>query len=66
MITGVDTNILVDILEPDPVYGPDSKALFKRCVKEGRVIVCDVVWAEVATIYGHAQKQLVDILKNRS
>jgi hypothetical protein len=29
MITAVDTNILVDILEPDPIYGTMSKELLK-------------------------------------
>jgi hypothetical protein len=62
MITAVDTNILVDILEPDPIYGTMSKELFKQCLKEGLVVACDVVWSEVATAYGHAPDELVEAL----
>ena len=47
MITAVDTNILIDILEPDPVHGLRSKEALKKCLREGAVIACDVVWAEV-------------------
>jgi predicted nucleic acid-binding protein len=62
MITGVDTNILVDVLEPDPVFGPSSRELLKRCLRQGRVVACDVVWSETATAYGHAQRQLIEAL----
>ena len=47
MITAVDTNILIDILEPDPVHGLRSKEALKKCLREGAVVACDVVWAEV-------------------
>jgi predicted nucleic acid-binding protein len=62
MITAVDTNILVDVLEPDPVFGPSSKELLKLCLRQGRVVACDVVWSETATAYGHAQRQLITAL----
>lgn len=62
MITAVDTNILVDILEPDPIYGTMSKELFKQCLREGLVVACDVVWSELATAYGHAPDELVEAL----
>ncbi|MBL7180882.1 MAG: PIN domain-containing protein [Pseudomonadota bacterium] len=62
MITAVDTNILVDILEPDPVYGPVSRDALKQCLREGSVIASEVVWAEVVTAYGHAIEEVVDAL----
>lgn len=62
MITAVDTNILVDILEPDPIYGTMSKELFKQCLRKGLVVACDVVWSELATAYGHAPDELVEAL----
>jgi predicted nucleic acid-binding protein len=62
MITGVDTNVLVDILEPDPEHGPASREALRRCLQEGSVVACEVVWAEVATAYGHEQKQVVKAL----
>lgn len=63
MITAVDTNVLVDILEPDPVHGLRSKEALKRCLREGAVVACDVVWAEVVTAYGHSPDELVGALK---
>lgn len=62
MITAVDTNILIDFLEPDPVYGTASLAALKRCLLEGSVVACEVVWAEVAVAYGHAVKKVVEAL----
>lgn len=63
MITAVDTNILIDILEPDPVHGMRSKEALKKCLREGAVVACDVVWAEVATAYGENQDELADALR---
>lgn len=64
MITAVDTNILIDILEPDPVYGLASKEALKRCLREGVVVACETVWSEVEVVYDQEQEQLVDILRN--
>jgi predicted nucleic acid-binding protein len=63
MITAVDTNVLVDILEPDPVHGSRSKEALKRCLREGVVVACGVVWAEVATAYGHNPNDLIEALR---
>ena len=63
MITAVDTNILIDILEPDPVHGLRSKEALKKCLREGAVVACDVVWAEVATVYGNDPNELVEALR---
>ncbi len=62
MITAVDTNILIDILEPDPDHGPASRDALKRCLREGSVVACEVVWAEAATAYGASLKKLVKAL----
>lgn len=62
MITAIDTNILVDIFEPDPVFGPASRAALKRCMQEGSVIACEVVWAEVVTAYGNKKKEAVNAM----
>jgi len=63
VITAVDTNILVDILEPDPRHGVASGEALTRCLTEGTVIACDVVWAEVATVYGEQQVELLAALE---
>lgn len=62
MITAVDTNILIDVLEPDPAFGPASKEALKRCLMEGSVVACEVVWAEVAVAYGHAVEKAVEAM----
>ncbi len=63
MITAVDTNVLVDILEPDPRYGAASGDALTRCLADGTVVACDVVWAEVATVYGEKQAELLAALE---
>ena len=62
MITAVDTNVLIDVLEPDPVHGPGSRDALKRCLREGRVVACEVVWAEAATAYGDVPDDLIRAL----
>ena len=41
MITAVDTNVLIDVLEPDPVHGRGSLDLLRRAMREGSVVACD-------------------------
>lgn len=47
MITAVDTNVLLDVFVADPAFGEASANLLRRCRAEGRLVACDVVWAEV-------------------
>lgn len=63
MITAVDTNVLIDILEPDPVHGRTSLRLLRRAMHQGAVAACEVVWAEVATAY---EVESAEILKGLS
>ena len=51
MITAADTNILVDVLSGDTTFGPRSRESLRRCLEEGGLIACDVVWAEVAAAF---------------
>jgi predicted nucleic acid-binding protein len=60
MITAVDTNILVDVLEPDQKHGKRSLDLLKQAMREGSVVACEVVWAEVATAYAEKMAEVVD------
>jgi len=62
VITAVDTNVLVDILEPDPRYGARSGNALTRCQADGLIVACDVVWAD-ATIYGEKQGELLAALE---
>lgn len=54
MITAVDANILVDIFEPDPKFGELSRKAVRRCLAEGSLVACEVVWAEIAARFGAA------------
>lgn len=52
MITAVDSNVLFDVFTGDDRHGPASKDALSRCLIEGRVVVGDVVWAEVSGAFG--------------
>ncbi len=54
MITAVDTSVLLDVLDPDPHFGPASAAALRACEAQGRLIACDVVWAETAARFASA------------
>lgn len=51
MITAVDTNILIDILEGDVQFGAASAGALARAARDGALVACEAVWAEVATAY---------------
>ena len=63
MITAIDSSIIIDVLEPDPEHGPASREALRRCLREGSMVACDVVWAEVATAFGHAQARAIEALR---
>jgi len=58
MLTAVDTNILIDVLEADPEFGEMSCQALKQASSEGGLLICDVVWAEVFTLYHDQENAL--------
>ncbi len=48
MIASVDTNILLDILIPGEPFSTSSKMLLDRHLAKGGLIICEVVFAELA------------------
>lgn len=48
MITAVDTNVLLDVLRPDPNFVERSLALVEKSATLGPLVVCDPVYAELA------------------
>jgi predicted nucleic acid-binding protein len=46
--TAVDTNVLLDILEPDAPHRSASAAAFRVAVRSGLAVICDVVYSELA------------------
>lgn len=51
MITAVDTNVLLDVFGDDPRYREGSLAALRQALREGEIVACDVVWAEVAAVF---------------
>ena len=51
MITAVDSSVLPDVFGADPVHGPASREALRRCLAEGSLVACEVVWAEVAAAF---------------
>ena len=48
MITAVDTSVILDVFSGAAPHGPVSRDRLRRCLAEGALVACDVVWAEVA------------------
>lgn len=46
MITAIDTNVLLDIFGADPQFGLSSAQVLRRCLTEGAVVACPLVWTE--------------------
>ena len=55
MITAIDTNVLLDVFGADPKFAAASAEALRRCLREGALLACEVVWAETATVFGDAQ-----------
>lgn len=47
MMTFLDTNILIDIFVEDPVFCHASGQALRKCLQEGSLHACEVVWAVV-------------------
>lgn len=47
MITAVDTHVLLDVFLADPEHGLASAAALREALREGPVVACSAVWAEV-------------------
>ncbi len=43
--------MLLDVFTSDATFGPRSKEAVRICLAEGRLVVCEVVWAEVAGFF---------------
>ena len=54
MITAVDSNVLLDVLGADPAFGSASASALRTAIRQGRLVACEVVWAEVASWFASA------------
>ena len=53
MITAIDTNVLLDILVPDPEYFKRSFQALEQAANDGSLVVCDLVYAELCVHFQH-------------
>ena len=51
MITAVDTNVLLDLFLGDPRHGPASRNWLRDAYDRGAILVCDIVYAELAPAF---------------
>ena len=54
MITAIDTNVLLDVLAPNPEYFDRSVQALEEAARAGSMVVCDPVYAEASV---HFQRQ---------
>lgn len=55
MITTVDPNVLLDVFGADPTFGATSKEALGASLDAGRLVVCDLVWAETVAAFPDEQ-----------
>ena len=55
MITAVDTNVLLDVFGADEVFGEASARAVRSCSAEGRLVACEIVWAELGSVFPSAE-----------
>lgn len=55
MITAVDTNVLLDVMLPDPTYVKESTELLRTAYDEGALIISHMVYAELIPQFGSKQ-----------
>jgi predicted nucleic acid-binding protein len=56
MTTAVDSAVLIDVFQDEPGWAQQSADALHAASRAGRVVACDVVWAEVAGRFGSAAK----------
>jgi predicted nucleic acid-binding protein len=56
MITAVDTNVILDVLIPGEPFSESSKVLLDRHFSKGKLIFCEVVFAELAAQFSSEQE----------
>ena len=55
MITAVDTSVLLDVFAADPVHMEASQEGLRRAIREGALVACAVVWAELRPWFADRQ-----------
>ncbi len=61
MITAIDSNVLIDVLSPDPARGKASWEALGASRRRGPLVACDVVYSEVAGLF-HSPEEARHVL----
>lgn len=59
MITAIDTNVLLDIFLPDPVFGEKSLSAVEHAFEKGALVICNIVYAELVPQFN--DKHMLDL-----
>lgn len=51
MISAVDTSVLLDVILGDEHHGPQSNEWLRRAYDRGAILICDLVYAELAPAF---------------
>ena len=51
MLSAIDSNILIDIRQGSSTFGPNSVAALNAARMRGPLLICDIVYAEVCTLF---------------
>ena len=51
MTTAVDTNVLLDFFQGDPVHGPQSREWLRLAQSRGAIVICAVVYGELVPAF---------------
>ena len=54
MITAIDINVLLDVFGADAKFGEASALALRRCIAEGAIVACEVVWVEAGAAFSSA------------
>lgn len=52
----VDTNVLLDVIGADPVFGLRSRALLERLAENGVLVINPIIYAEVGAFAGSLEE----------
>lgn len=56
MITACDTSVLLDIFLDAPRFAERSEIALNRALAEGKVVLCDAVWAEARALFAEENR----------
>ncbi len=56
MISALDTSVLLDVFLPDPLFLQNSRQAIEEAAREGQLMICEPVYAELASQFSSASR----------